>query len=450
MSLIDWSILLTTISFIVIYGVYKTRKFNTINDHLKGGGSANWLTIGLSVMATQASAITFLSTPGQAYNDGMGFVQFYFGLPLAIIVICMVFIPIYHKLKVYTAYEYLEKRFDRKTRTLAAILFLIQRGLAAGITIFAPAIILSTILGWDLKLLNLTIGLLVIFYTVSGGTKAVSITQKQQMFVIMSGMIIAFAIILNSFPENLNFTEAIKMAGIGGKMEIIDFSLDIDKRYTFWSGITGGFFLALSYFGTDQSQVQRYLTGKSVKESQLGLMFNAVLKIPMQFFILFIGVMVFVFFEFNNTPINFNPQVENYLEQSQNPEYLIEKEKFISLRKEKRSLQQKYIDNIDFGVTKNLEKEIKQLHKNEKEIRENVKDITKKIAPQSIESNDLDYVFIFFILNYLPKGIIGLLLAVILSAAMSSTASELNALQQQPLLIYIKEIILKKNLKNII
>ena len=339
MSLIDWSILLTTISFIVIYGVYKTRKFNTIKDHLKGGGSANWLTIGLSVMATQASAITFLSTPGQAYNDGMGFVQFYFGLPLAIIVICMVFIPIYHKLKVYTAYEYLEKRFDRKTRTLAAILFLVQRGLAAGITIFAPAIILSTILGWDLKLLNLTIGLLVIFYTVSGGTKAVSITQKQQMFVIMSGMIIAFAIILNSFPDNLNFTEAIKMAGIGGKMEIIDFSFDIDKRYTFWSGITGGFFLALSYFGTDQSQVQRYLTGKSVKESQLGLMFNAVLKIPMQFFILFIGVMVFVFFEFNNTPINFNPQVENYLEQSQNPEYLIEKEKFISLRKEKRNLQ---------------------------------------------------------------------------------------------------------------
>ena len=449
MSLIDWSILLTTISFIVIYGVYKTRKFNTIKDHLKGGGSANWLTIGLSVMATQASAITFLSTPGQAYNDGMGFVQFYFGLPLAIIVICMVFIPIYHKLKVYTAYEYLEKRFDRKTRTLAAILFLVQRGLAAGITIFAPAIILSTILGWDLKLLNLTIGLLVIFYTVSGGTKAVSITQKQQMFVIMSGMIIAFAIILNSFPENLNFTEAIKMAGIGGKMEIIDFSFDIDKRYTFWSGITGGFFLALSYFGTDQSQVQRYLTGKSVKESQLGLMFNAVLKIPMQFFILFIGVMVFVFFEFNNTPINFNPQVENYLEQSQNPEYLIEKEKFISLRKEKRNLQKKYIDNFDYSETKNLEKEIKQLHKNEKKIRETVKKITKKIAPPSIESNDLDYVFIFFILNYLPKGIIGLLLAVILSAAMSSTASELNALSTTTVIdIYKRNHIEKKSEKH--
>ena len=268
-------------------------------------------------MATQASAITFLSTPGQAYDEGMGFVQFYFGLPLAIIVICMVFIPIYHKLKVYTAYEYLEQRFDRKTRTLAAVLFLVQRGLAAGITIFAPAIILSTILGWDLKLLNLSIGFLVIIYTVSGGTKAVSITQKQQMFVIMSGMIIAFIIILNSLPQNINFSEALKMAGIGGKMEIVNFSFDLEKKYTFWSGITGGFFLALSYFGTDQSQVQRYLSGKSVKESQLGLMFNAVLKIPMQFFILLTGVMVFVFFEFNSTPVNFNPQVTNYLEQIQ-------------------------------------------------------------------------------------------------------------------------------------
>jgi SSS family transporter len=345
MSSIDWFILISTISFIVGYGVYKTRKFNTIKDHLKGGGSANWLTVGLSVMATQASAITFLSTPGQAFDEGMGFVQFYFGLPLAIIVVCLVFIPIYHKLKVYTAYEYLEQRFDRKTRTLASILFLIQRGLGAGITIFAPAIILSTILGWDLKILIFTIGLLVIIYTVSGGTKAVSITQKQQMFVIMSGMIIAFFLILNSFPENVNFNNALKLAGLGGKMEIVDFSFDIEKKYTFWSGITGGFFLALSYFGTDQSQVQRYLTGKSIKESQLGLMFNAILKIPMQFFILLTGVMVFVFFEFNDTPINFNPQVTNYLEQVQNKDYIIEKEKFISLRKEKRETQLKYIKN---------------------------------------------------------------------------------------------------------
>ena len=349
MSNLDWFVLICTISFIVIYGIYKTRKFNTIKDHLKGGKSANWLTIGLSVMATQASAITFLSTPGQAYNDGMGFVQFYFGLPLAIIVICMVFIPIYHKLKVYTAYEYLEKRFDRKTRTLAAILFLVQRGLAAGITIFAPAIILSTILGWNLKLLILTIGLLVIIYTVSGGTKAVSITQKQQMFVIMSGMIITFFIILNSLPPDINFSNALTMAGIGGKMEIVDFSFDIEKKYTFWSGITGGFFLALSYFGTDQSQVQRYLSGKSIKESQLGLLFNAILKIPMQFFILITGVMVFVFFEFNDTPVNFNPQVSNYLEQVRNQDYLKEKENLILIRDKKRSLQKKYIKKIKMG-----------------------------------------------------------------------------------------------------
>ena len=446
MSSIDWFILISTISFIVGYGVYKTRKFNTIKDHLKGGGSANWLTVGLSVMATQASAITFLSTPGQAFDEGMGFVQFYFGLPLAIIVICLVFIPIYHKLKVYTAYEYLEQRFDRKTRTLASILFLIQRGLGAGITIFAPAIILSTILGWDLKILIFTIGLLVIIYTVSGGTKAVSITQKQQMFVIMSGMIIAFFLILNSFPENINFNNALKLAGLGGKMEIVDFSFDIEKKYTFWSGITGGFFLALSYFGTDQSQVQRYLSGKSIKESQLGLMFNAVLKIPMQFFILLTGVMVFVFFEFNDTPINFNPQVTNYLEQVQNKEYIIEKEKFISLRKEKRETQLKYIKNNNLLNSNSLDKKIVELHAEEKKIRQNVKTITNEIAPSSIESNDLDYIFIFFILNYLPKGLIGLLLAVILSAAMSSTASELNALSTTTVIdLYKRNHLVKKS-----
>ena len=446
MSSIDWFILISTISFIVGYGVYKTRKFNTIKDHLKGGGSANWLTVGLSVMATQASAITFLSTPGQAFDEGMGFVQFYFGLPLAIIVICLVFIPIYHKLKVYTAYEYLEQRFDRKTRTLASILFLIQRGLGAGITIFAPAIILSTILGWDLKILLFTIGLLVIIYTVSGGTKAVSITQKQQMFVIMSGMIIAFFLILNSFPENVNFNNALKLAGLGGKMEIVDFSFDIEKKYTFWSGITGGFFLALSYFGTAQSQVQRYLSGKSIKESQLGLMFNAVLKIPMQFFILLTGVMVFVFFEFNDTPINFNPQVTNYLEQVQNKEYIIEKEKFISLRKEKRETQLKYIKNNNLLNSNSLDKKIVELHAEEKKIRQNVKTITNEIAPSSIESNDLDYIFIFFILNYLPKGLIGLLLAVILSAAMSSTASELNALSTTTVIdLYKRNHLVKKS-----
>ena len=428
MAGIDWLILSGTLIFIVTYGVIKTRKFNSLKDHLKGGSSSNWWTIGLSVMATQASAITFLSTPGQAFHDGMGFVQFYFGLPLAMIVICMVFIPIYHKLKVYTAYEFLEQRFDLKTRTLAALLFLIQRGLAAGITIFAPAIILSTILGWDLKLLNVTIGILVIIYTVSGGTKAVSITQKQQMFVIMSGMFIAFFIILNSLPEDINFSNAIDIAGIGGKMKVLDFSFDINERYTFWSGITGGLFLALSYFGTDQSQVQRYLSGKSVRESQLGLMFNAVLKIPMQFFILLVGVMVFVFFEFNPAPINFNPQVIDYLEQSRDPNYIIQKENYIKIKNDKKNLQYSYVKLKNGGnKTLEIENKIIELQLLEKNSRNNIKEIVAE-KNSVLETNDKDYVFIYFILNFLPKGIIGLLLAVILSAAMSSTASELNAL----------------------
>ena len=428
MAGIDWLILSGTLIFIVTYGVIKTRKFNSLQDHLKGGSSSNWWTIGLSVMATQASAITFLSTPGQAFHDGMGFVQFYFGLPLAMIVICMVFIPIYHKLKVYTAYEFLEQRFDLKTRTLAALLFLIQRGLAAGITIFAPAIILSTILGWDLKLLNVTIGILVIIYTVSGGTKAVSITQKQQMFVIMSGMFIAFFIILNSLPEDINFSNAIDIAGIGGKMKVLDFSFDINERYTFWSGITGGLFLALSYFGTDQSQVQRYLSGKSVRESQLGLMFNAVLKIPMQFFILLVGVMVFVFFEFNPAPINFNPQVIDYLEQSRDPNYIIQKENYIKIKNDKKNLQYSYVKlKNDGNKTLEIENKIIELQLLEKSSRNNIKEIVAE-KNSDLETNDKDYVFIYFILNFLPKGIIGLLLAVILSAAMSSTASELNAL----------------------
>src|SRR5699024_10611444 len=247
---------------------------------------------GLSVMATQASAITFLSTPGQAFHDGMSFVQFYFGQPIAMVIICLVFIPIYHKLNVYTAYEYLESRFDQKTRTLTAILFLIQRGLAAGITIFAPAIILSAVLGWPLIWLNIGIGILVIIYTVSGGTKAVNVTQKQQMAVMMGGMVVAFIILIYALPKEINLKNAMEIAGAGGKLNVLDFSFDLENRYTFWSGIIGGTFLALSYFGTDQSQVQRYLSGKSLKESQLGLIMNGFLKVPMQFFILFVGVMV--------------------------------------------------------------------------------------------------------------------------------------------------------------
>lgn len=415
MNGLDWIILIGTLLFIVLYGSWKTRGHQSAKDYIKGGEN-KWWTIGLSVMATQASAITFLSTPGQAFHSGMGFVQFYFGLPIAMVVICLVFIPIYHKLNVYTAYEYLEQRFDLKTRTLAAILFLVQRGLAAGITIFAPAIILSTILGWDLKLLNLIIGVLVIVYTVSGGTKAVSVTQKQQMFIIMTGMFTAFFLIIDYLPEEIGLNNAIDIAGITGKLEVLDFSFDLENRYTFWSGIIGGSFLALSYFGTDQSQVQRYLSGKSIRESQLGLLFNGMLKVPMQFFILFVGVMVFVFYQFNSSPIHFNPEVkEQIIETSYKAEYL-------ELEQTHKANQQA-IFNLPAGA----KAQRKALNLIDAELREKAKVIIEK-ADITAEKNDKDYVFLHFILTKLPHGLVGLLLAVILSAAMSSTASELNAL----------------------
>lgn len=424
MSQIDWIILGSTLAFIVIYGVWKTRKNEGMDSYLRGGQEAKWATVGLSVMATQASAITFLSTPGQAYHDGMGFVQFYFGLPLAMVIICITFIPIYHRLKVYTAYEYLESRFDLKTRTLAACLFLVQRGLAAGITIYAPAIILSTILGWNLYYLIIFIGILVIIYTVLGGTKAVNVTQKQQMGVIMLGMFVAFYLILSYLPDGVGFMDALSIAGAGDKMDIVDFSFDPKSKYTFWSGITGGLFLALSYFGTDQSQVQRYLSAKSVKESRMGLIMNGLLKVPMQFFILLVGVMVFVFYQFNKAPIFFNPTGEMIYETSAANEYRAVEDTYDQLFIEKENLYQSIAET---GVTPQLTEDINAINIRERGIRNQAKDIIKKNLPQ-IETNDKDYVFITFILNYLPKGLIGLLLAMIFSAAMSSTASELNAL----------------------
>lgn len=421
MKTLDWIILLGTLGFIVGYGAWKNRKNESITDYLKGGNSARWWTIGLSVMATQASAITFLSTPGQAFHDGMGFVQFYFGLPFAVIIICLFFIPLYHKLKVFTAYEFLEQRFDQRTRTLTAILFLVQRGLAAGITIYAPAIILSVVLGWPLKPLILLIGLIVIFYTVIGGTAAVNVTQKQQMFIIFFGMIIAFGYIVNSFPEQIGFSKALAIAGNTGKLDVIDFNFDPNNRYTFWSGITGGLFLALSYFGTDQSQVQRYLSGKSVRESQMGLIMNGFLKVPMQFFILLVGVMVFVFYQFETSPLHFNPKgVETVLNSPQAAAYQKLEEQHRATQILRHAMLQK---NIDQTTLENLAK-IDGLERTQ---RQKAKLLIKKADPQQ-ETNDKDYVFISFILGYLPQGIVGLLLAVILSAAMSSTASELNAL----------------------
>lgn len=429
MQLFDWIVLVVTLLFIVIYGVWKTKGSKNVEDYILGSNETPWYTVGLSVMATQASAITFLSTPGQAYHDGMGFLQFYFGLPIAMVVICLTFIPLYHKYKVFTAYEYLEKRFDLKTRSLAAILFLVQRGLGTGLTIYAPAIILSALLGWNLTIMNIVIGVLVIIYTFSGGTKAVNVTQKQQMFVIMSGMFITFFLILYYLPNDMTFTSALHIAGANDKMNIVDFSFDPEEKYTFWSGITGGFFLALAYFGTDQSQVGRYLSGKSVRESQMGLIMNGLLKVPMQFFILLTGVMVFVFFQFNPVPLNFNPNNKVLIEKSafKNEYHSLEKQ-LEALSEDKKVINLLYIDQLNQDYDNPiLRKELVGLSSREKDLRDRAKEIISK-ADRRSETNDKDYVFFHFILHYLPKGLIGLLLAVIISAAMSSTASGLNAL----------------------
>ena len=429
LSPIDWIILSSTLLFIVVYGLRK-KAAKDIDAYLLGSKEAKWWTIGLSVMATQASAITFLSTPGQAYADGMRFVQFYFGLPIAMVILCITFIPIYYRLKVYTAYEYLESRFDLKTRSLAAILFLVQRGLAAGITIYAPAIILSSILGWNLDITIITIGALVIIYTVTGGTKAVSQTQKLQMVVILIGMAVAFYMLLGYLPEETSFSEALHLAGASGKMQVIDFSIDLNSRYTFWSGITGGVFLALSYFGTDQSQVQRYLSGRSIRESRLGLMFNALLKVPMQFGILLTGVMVFVFYQTHQAPLHFNKVEEDrVLQTTQAEAYQALQAEYAVWFEDKQRLGARYLEmrQSDPQAALLIANEIAEADVREQSLRQSAKDLIKQTNPDA-ETNDKDYVFITWILNHMPKGLVGLLLAMIFSAAMSSTAAELNAL----------------------
>ncbi|QDH80485.1 sodium:solute symporter [Echinicola soli] len=429
MSYIDWIVLFGTLIAIIGYGIYKTYGPKDMDSYLKGGSEMGWWTIGLSIMATQASAITFLSTPGQAYQDGMRFIQFYFGLPIAMIILSVTFIPIYYKLKIYTAYEFLESRFDLKTRTLAAFLFLIQRGLAAGITIYGPAIILSTLLNWNLTFTNIFIGLIVILYTVTGGTKAVSITQKQQMTVMMGGMILAGILVYNMLPVSLN--DAMHVAGKMGKLNIVNFDFDLGDRYNFWSGITGALFLFLSYFGTDQSQVQRYLNGRSLRESRMGLIMNGFLKVPMQFVILFIGVLVFVFYQFYQPPIFFNKvQTEKLVESDYNAEFQQLQGAYDEVFEEKNTAIKSLIAAQNEGKTAEvdqLQQEISEKQQEQEEIRTGVKDLITKNDPNA-ETRDTDYVFMRFVMDYLPKGVVGLLFAVIFSAAMSSTASELNAL----------------------
>jgi solute:Na+ symporter, SSS family len=424
---LDYVVLIATILAIPLYGLWRTRGSASLGQYLKGDASIRWATIGLSVLATQAGPITFLSMPGQAYESGIGFIQNYFGQPLALIVVCAVFVPIYQRLKVYTAYQYLGERFDRKTQLLGAFLFLVQRGIAAGITIYAPAIVLSALLGWRLNLTIWLAGGLVIIYTVAGGTKIVSITQRYQMIVIFVGMAIAFAVAIYRLAPDLSFASTLSVAGKMGKLEAVNFSFDPHKRYTFWSGLIGGFFLALSYFGADQSQVQRYLAGSSVKESRLGLLFNAVVKVPMQFFILLLGAIVFMFYQFEKPPVYFNqPAYERALENGYTPELTALQTQFDEVFAEKRAVIRAFSTAASKERDSAMNK-LRELDAQAHALRDQMKAVLAEagVDPKSKES---DYVFITFILQQMPHGIVGLLIAVILCATMSATAATLNAL----------------------
>ncbi|HYK75566.1 MAG TPA: sodium:solute symporter [Daejeonella sp.] len=444
MSTIDWIILLTTLIIIVVYGIYKSRGAHNIRGFLLGNQSLPWYHVTLSVMATQASAITFLSAPGLAFSSGMSFVQFYFGLPLAMIVLCITFVPIFHRLKVYTAYEFLEKRFNLKTRALTAFLFLIQRGLSTGITIYAPSIILSSILNINTTYTTLFIGGLVITYTVYGGTKAVSYTQLLQMSIIFSGLFLAGIMVVYLLPQHVGFTQAVQIAGKMGRTNAIDFSFDWNNQYTVWSGLIGGFFLQLSYFGTDQSQVGRYLTGSSIGQSRLGLLMNGLVKIPMQFLILLIGVLVFAFYQYNQPPLFFN----NYeLKKLENSQYQTELQQIKTSYSQAFQQKQEQVNKLDQALESGNKmaidesrKVLKSADEKTKAIRQQVVDLMLKNDPHA-DTNDNNYIFLNFVTHYLPRGLVGLLIAIIFLASMGSTASALNSLASTSVIDIYKRMI---------
>lgn len=444
MSLIDWIVLGLTIFSIVLYGIWKSGSNKNIDQFLMGSRSLPWYHVGLSVMATQASAITFLSAPGQAYSDGMRFVQFYFGLPLAMIVLCITFVPIFHRLKVYTAYEFLEQRFDLKTRALTSVLFLVQRGLSTGITIYAPSIILSTILNINTVYTTLFIGGLVIIYTVYGGSKAVSYTQLLQMSIIFMGMFLAGVLVVFLLPGNVSFMSSLKMAGKMGRMNVIDWKFDPNNRYTVWSGLIGGFFLQLSYFGTDQSQVGRYLTGSSVGQSRLGLIMNGLIKIPMQFLILLIGILVFAFYQFNRPPMFFNQyEVKQIKNSNYSTQYNYLDQQYTQAFEQKKIKANELVKAIDSKNEDRINHAQDQLKVADIEahtIRQNAIELMKKNNPKA-DDNDTNYVFLTFVTQYLPKGLIGLLMAIIFLASMGSTASALNSLASTTVVDIYKRIV---------
>ena len=440
MSVIDWIVLSAFLGFIVIYGVWKTRGSKNIKEFLLANKNARWYTITLSIMATQASAITFLSTPGQAYVDGMRFVQFYIGLPIAMIILSITAVPIFHKMNAYTAYEFLEQRFDLKNRALGSILFLIQRGLAAGFTILAPSLILSVLLDWNLNFTIIILGTLVIIYTASGGTDAVNKTHILQMTVIFTGMIAAFIMIFQLLPADISVIDAFRVAGKAGKLNAIDFTFNLDDKYTFWTGLIGGTFLALSYFGTDQSQVQRYLSGSSIAQSRTGLLMNGIVKIPMQFFILCVGAMVFVFYQFNSSPLYFNPVEEQDTRNSVYAEEYGQYElQYQQLQNQKQQKLRAYL-NEDQAVSSD---ELKSIETKMQQVKTQAKEVIKKVNPLS-DGNDTNYIFLSFVINFLPVGLIGLVLAAILSASMSSTSAELNALASTTVVDIYRRMIKKK------
>ena len=420
---VDWVVLIATLLFITIYGIAKNINNQTAESYVVGNRDMKWWAICISIMTTQASAVTFISTPGQGFEDGMRFVQFYFGLPIAMIVLSVFFVPLYYKMRVSTAYEFLETRFDLKTRTVTSLLFLTQRAMGAGLTIYAPAIVLSVLLGWDLKWTIVALSILTISYTTFGGYKAVAQTQQFQMLVIFLGLFLTFIILLNSLPDGIGLSQSLAIAGQTGKMNLVDFKVDFSDRYNFWSGVIGGFFLFMSYFGTDQSQVGRYLSGASLRESRLGLLFNGILKIPMQFFILLLGVLVFVFYIYNKPPIHFNPVNISIVEKSEEaPQWNKLKDEYNFLFYER---QREYNNVLDHPEAKS--EKIQSIEKKLGLMRSNADSLIKKVDP-NLDTNDKDYVFISYVLSYLPVGMVGLLIAVIFSSSMSSKASELNAL----------------------
>lgn len=454
MSQVDWIVLIGTLLAIITYGLYKSRTSRNLDGYFLSNRSLPWGLVLLSIMGTQASAITFLSAPGQAYTDGMRFVQYYFGIPLAMVVICIFFVPIFSRLKVYTAYEYLENRFDNKTRTLTSFLFLLQRGLSTGISVFAPSIILSSLFGWDIYWTNLFMGGLLIIYTISGGAKAVAYTQQLQLIIIFTGMFLAAYMVVNMLPKDVSFTDALEVSGKLGKLNVITTGFENGRfnwsdQYNLWSGLIGGFFLALSYFGTDQSQVGRYLTAKSLKESRMGLLMNGLVKVPMQFAILLIGALVFTFYQFNKAPLFFNDVQVKKLEQSAvyKDSFVLIQQQYDVITAKKQQAVINYTAASD-GNDKIREEqslaELKTLQTEANAIRTKVKGWinSKEVGG---DGNDTNYIFLRFVVDNLPVGLVGLLIAIIFLASWGSIAAAINSLASCTMIDFHRRFTKKKD-----